>query len=303
MSRNFMGRLNEASSRTKAEEVDISPQKVLSKGSSRKVDKDAKNSISGLSNNIEPGRQAVKVVTCVQDLHMKSSSPGESKLKEVERAADAKNAEDYMDGAKIIASNDERSESPTTHSTTEAELQRKFDAELAEYRSKENLVSQCSEYIFDLFDANCLDDYKTMEAFETMALDAFTDFDTTEITFEQEALHKEFLELFERLIGGFLKENNCSVEEFHLMCHSYLSSKEAEGKEHAQEVVDVIFAYTDLSLWASAMRDRAKLRHNYRQKQTTLRKIQLQKTAMEEAMDKHYQKAPAPAMAHRFDSK
>ena len=75
MSRNFMGHLNEASSRTKAEEVDISPQKVLSKGSSRKVDKDAKNSISGLSNNIEPGRQAVKVVTCVEDLHMKSSSP------------------------------------------------------------------------------------------------------------------------------------------------------------------------------------------------------------------------------------
>ena len=32
-----------------------------------------------------------------------------------------------------------------------------------------------------------------MEAFETMALDAFADFDNHEITFEQHALHNEFL--------------------------------------------------------------------------------------------------------------
>ena len=81
------------------------------------------------------------------------------------------------------------------------------------------------------------------------------------------------------------------------------SSEESESKEKAQEVVDVIFAYTDLSLWASAMRERAKIRQKYRQRQAAkgLEKIQLPHTAMEEAMTKHYQKVPAKA--HRFDCK
>lgn len=277
MSRNFMGRLTEASSRGKTEEIDISSKKTLPKVNVKK-EKKLSPTTSEVSKNCDNGRQVAKIVTCVSDI---SPQSGESKLV------------------------DERSDSPTTHSMTEAELQMKFDSELAEYKAKENLVSQCSEYIFDLFDANCLDDYKTMEAFETMALDAFTDFDSTEITFEQHALHNEFLELFESLISGFLRENSCSVEEFHVMCHSYLSRKdtEADSKEKAQEVVDVIFAYTDLNLWTSAMRERAKLRHKYRQQQAAKahKKIQLPHTAMEEAMDTHYQKTPAKA--HRFDSK
>jgi hypothetical protein len=201
---------------------------------------------------------------------------------------------------------------------------------------EEDLVSKCSEYIFDLFDANMLEDYHTVANFENKALDAFIDPSSTEISFAQELLHKEFLELFEGLIAKFLKENNATPEVFYAQVQSYLdlkndpSGKGAEilSKKHtakqqdANEVVDCIFHYTDLNLWCESMRERASMRCRY------LRNISRssheegsgsgnprskgsggayesmkQKTQLEEIAERAAGYRGSAATAHRFDCK
>jgi hypothetical protein len=84
-----------------------------------------------------------------------------------------------------------------------------------EEMKEENLVSLCAEYIFDLFDANMMEDYHTISEFESRALDAFPNYLSEEISFAQEGLHKEFLVLFEKLIGGFLMQNGSTTERFY----------------------------------------------------------------------------------------
>ena len=201
-----------------------------------------------------------------------------------------------------------KSDNQWKHEESEGALQARLDAELAEYRAEETLVTQVAEYIFDLFDANMLEDYKTMEAFETMAIDAFSNYESTEITFEQERLHSEFMTLFERLIGSFLAEKDTTNEEFYELLHSYLQDKSdcaAASKNSAIEVVDVIFAYTDLSTWCSSMRERAMMREKWRRKQAEgsnmAKKSQLPKTELEEALDRTLRRSPSTS--HRFDLK
>lgn len=191
---------------------------------------------------------------------------------------------------------------------SEAAVKARLDAELAEYRKEETLITQAAEYIFDLFDANMLEDYKTMEAFETMAIDAFPDYENSEISFEQERLHREFMDLFESLIGKFLKDKGATHEEFYNMLNEYLQDKNsgnaAASKESAVEVVDVIFAYTDLQVWCGAMRERSKMRAKWQRRQdedSAKRKVQLPKTELEEAFDRTLHRSPSTS--HRFDLK
>jgi len=137
-----------------------------------------------------------------------------------------------------------------------------------EPKEDENLVSLCAEYIFDLFDANMMDDYHAIAEFESRALDAFPDHTSEEISFAQEGLHKEFLTLFEKLIGGFLEQNGSTVEAFYGQVSDYLhrpvnDSRDQAKKTSADEVVDVIFCYTDLRMWCDAMRERAAIRAKY----------------------------------------
>ena len=190
---------------------------------------------------------------------------------------------------------------------SEAVLNERLDAELAEYRAEETLVTLCAEYIFDLFDANMLEDYKTMEAFETMAIDAFPDYKSTEITFEQERLHREFMDLFESLIDKFLREKGATHEQFYIMLHDYLSGKKsaAASKESAVEVVDCIFAYTDLTVWCAAMRERSEMRAKWVKRQgkedSRKKKMQLPRTELQEAFDRTLHRSPSTS--HRFDLK
>ena len=209
---------------------------------------------------------------------------------------------------------------PMRRMETEAEVKARLDAELAEYRAEETLVTQASEYLFDLFDANCLEDFKTMENFETMALDAFKDFESTEISFEQHRLHDEFMELFQTLFSKFLAEKQTTPEAFYELVSAYLSIKEekadskdkdkdkdngAASRQAADEVVDVIFSYTDLSLWCGAMRDRSRMLYKWRARQReqeiAFRKVHLPTTQLEEAREKMIIRSPSKA--HRLDSK
>jgi hypothetical protein len=201
-----------------------------------------------------------------------------------------------------------------------------------EGEGEQDLVSQCNEYIFDLFDANMLEDYHTVANFETRALEAFVDPFSEEISFAQERLHKEFMELFEKLIEKFLREKNVPKEEFYAQVQEHVhrdtknnnskSNKRDEAKKRAaEEVVDVIFCYTDLRLWCGEMRKRAlmQLQHieYFRQKAARSsvgvaeveepapapapRKTQLQEVAEAHGVSTPLVRQSSPSTSHRFD--
>ncbi len=118
------------------------------------------------------------------------------------------------DGMEAKAFEDSNSNSNTS---TQEQPQTIEEEEEGDHGARD-LVAACSEYLFDLFDANMMEDYHTMERFENRAIDAFMgSCDSTEITFEQHNLHNEFLELFESLIEKFLRVEGggCSVEAFY----------------------------------------------------------------------------------------
>lgn len=149
------------------------------------------------------------------------------------------------------------------HEEKSGKLEYKLDY-FGEPEDRTDLVSQCAEYIFDLFDANMLEDYHVMENFENKALAAFVDYDNTEISFEQERLHHHFLDLFEEMIGKFLREKKSTTAEFYNQVNDYLNDKSDTktkvAKDSAREVVETIFAYTDLQLWHANMREMSRYR-------------------------------------------
>jgi hypothetical protein len=169
---------------------------------------------------------------------------------------------------------------------------------------EEDLVSLCSEYIFDLFDANMMEDYHTVANFELRALDAFLDPHCTEISFEQHNLHKEFLELFEKLIEKFLLENNASKDVFYKQVQSYIhrptkTERDEAKKVSADQVVDVIFCYTDLQMWCNAMRERSALRAKYASQGGNRPKPKTQLQEMSSLETVAIKKSPSTS--HRFD--
>lgn len=126
-----------------------------------------------------------------------------------------------------------------------------------------SILEKMTEYLFDLWDANCMEEFKIIEAFENRAMLAFSTL-TEEYTFEQEQLHKEFLVLFEDLLDKFLKEEDITSSQFYKAVHDYSEEqipkaspdcKEERGK-HAMEVIDVISYFTSFETWAQAMRER-----------------------------------------------
>ena len=136
------------------------------------------------------------------------------------------------------------------------------------------IIHLVSEYLFDLWDANCMDAYHKVSEFEERAARQF-DPDVEEYTFEQEALHKEFCVLFEELTEGYIKENGYTLEQFYEEARVLVEEREKlerEGKrverdpwqdppdpkEEADEVVEVIHQVASFQAWAEAMRERAR---------------------------------------------
>ena len=128
------------------------------------------------------------------------------------------------------------------------------------------------------------------------------------------------MELFEKLIEKFLREKNVPKEEFYSQIQEHVhrdtknsKSKRDEAKKRAaEEVVDVIFCYTDLRLWCGEMRKRAvmQLQHNeyLRQKARGVgaevpapRKTQLQEVAEAHGVSTPLVLQSSPSTSHRFD--
>jgi hypothetical protein len=126
----------------------------------------------------------------------------------------------------------------------------------------DSIVEDVNEYIFDLFDANLMDDYHIMEEFENHALAKF-DSDSDEFTFEQENEHKNFLRLFEQLITQHLLRKGYNIQSFYDIVKDILNTSESRRKECTYEVIEVISYFTDFYSWATDMRLRCReLRNN-----------------------------------------
>ena len=111
-----------------------------------------------------------------------------------------------------------------------------------------------------------------MQKFEEKAWRKF-DPEVEEYTFEQQELHKEFCELFERLTEGFITSEGYSVEQFYAEVRDAAAARPARKKdadpaprpwgevdegEDAEEVVDVVYQVVDFRLWADEMRSIAR---------------------------------------------
>lgn len=160
-------------------------------------------------------------------------------------------------------------------------------------QSKSSLLERATEYLFDIFDANCMEEYAIINRFEERAIKAFpvrsdaSEVDE-EISFEQERLHNEFLGIFEDLLERFLRaENMASAEFFELVRANFHG-----GRKMCQaiEIVDVIFCYTDITQWHAMMRENVHQRRRY--------ESQKRSTPLQEALNAEPKKNKEP---HRLD--
>eukprot|EP01032_Pedospumella_encystans_P026948 gene26948-30466_t len=145
---------------------------------------------------------------------------------------------------------------------------------LLKYGEKSEIIEKLCEYLFDLFDANCMDDYLRMEKFELRAVESFRD-DEAEFTHEQHELHKEFMALFEQLVEGFLEFEGYTVEVFYKELKHFVNKSNQQPNKPkigtpeyftsgkvtpADEVMEVINSYMQFEVWAGLMRKQAQQR-------------------------------------------
>lgn len=145
---------------------------------------------------------------------------------------------------------------------------------------KSVLLQDLNEYLFDLFDANCMEEFHILQAFEDRAMQSFLDREENEKKGNGEGdfdhvhyeLHREFVQLFEQLIDGFLKQQSCTMEEVfeEIQRHRRIKIKEgidADEKSNVENSVDLLHAlsfYTDFSSWAAMMAENARLRRQFK---------------------------------------
>lgn len=144
------------------------------------------------------------------------------------------------------------------------------------------LLEKCSEYLFDLFEANLTPEYRRLNAIQERAITCFNrsledeitravKSSIVEYTFEQQSIHGEFKDVFEQLIGDFLYDEKVSVNNFFSLVEKCalparkslgILTKTEKEKKFADEILDTIYWYTDFECWASAMRAEASYRRN-----------------------------------------
>ncbi|RYY84682.1 hypothetical protein EON63_08705 [archaeon] len=136
---------------------------------------------------------------------------------------------------------------------------------------KPPILQDLSEYLFDLFDANCMPEFQEIERFEEKALKSFDSEDVEgkyadEYTHEQYMLHQDFLALFEKFIGNFLTHHNYTFDDLYteLSAHKKLKTTVHTNLEPAGEVIDVLSYYVNFPAWVTMMRENAKLRRHYK---------------------------------------
>ena len=146
------------------------------------------------------------------------------------------------------------------------------------------ILEKCSEYLFDLFDANLTPEYRRIDLIQEKAIRCFDrslstestgstgsqpggKSNVTEYTFEQERLHCDFKDVFEQLISDFLYDEQMSLDDFHSILKKSYSGpklgkivKKGRQSKFANEILDCVMWYTDFECWANSMRAEAKYR-------------------------------------------
>ena len=123
------------------------------------------------------------------------------------------------------------------------------------------LVNLVSEYLFDLFDANLMDEFLALEKFEVDCADEF-DPDAEEFTFAQERLHREFVGMMEGYVEAYIAGLGRSLDDFYEAVRLQ-RDEESQGGSDARECVEVLFEMADIAVWAvwaTGMRARARHR-------------------------------------------
>jgi len=139
----------------------------------------------------------------------------------------------------------------TTSNTTPSKTSeaKKQSPAVPQKRRNPKLLHELNEYLFDLFDSNCMEDFKRMEQFESYALDAFKvlypDDDSMyhqpmtttikEFNHRQYELHQEFITLFESMIEKFLLKFHYTTNEFYTEIEWYIQHKDVAHDHHHQE--------------------------------------------------------------------
>lgn len=171
-----------------------------------------------------------------------------------------------VDVARHPVSERQMAQPRTPHSTPKAQFK---------YDENSDIIEKLCEYLFDLFDANVMDDYIRMERFELRAIESFRT-DEPEYTHEQYDLHKEFIALFEQLVEGFLANEGYTSEVFYKELKHFIAKSPQKGPNApklntaeyynsgavtpADEVMEVIHSYMQFDVWAGLMRKQAQQR-------------------------------------------
>ncbi|GMI62016.1 hypothetical protein ScalyP_jg1828 [Parmales sp. scaly parma] len=134
------------------------------------------------------------------------------------------------------------------------------------------ILKEVAEFLFDLFDANCTNDFKIIAQFETESVELFIEEnvpDKFEFEFTRKMYSKwqEFKVLFESLTAKFMAEElNCSPDEFYNVVRSRLEMEEEdesdknksdEEEEAAEEILDVFNSVCNFQVWAGEIHAQA----------------------------------------------
>ena len=149
--------------------------------------------------------------------------------------------------------------------------------------------------------------FHLISAMEEEAIALFQRSDPEEFSFEMHAMHNKFSKLFENLIERFLIKEDITIDEFYRTVHRTVETEipippsasgsgsgsgcngfsgsdcdsniddidngmsEQRAYEHAKEIVDVVYYYTDFHHWAEMIREQIKYRAHF---QTFYQKIE-----------------------------
>ena len=131
------------------------------------------------------------------------------------------------------------------------------------------IVHEVSEFLFDLFDANCLPAFKAIEALEHQYCRHFSVWEEgAELSHVMHDAWSRFTTLFEKLMEDFLREHGWTNDDCYkaakkaLEDESLLLPHEASidtwqqnPKEQATEILEVLMAVQDINVWAAQMRE------------------------------------------------
>lgn len=160
--------------------------------------------------------------------------------------------------------------SPVKFSSVKSSKDSKEDEEQAFVEEEQSLIlEKVNDFLFDLFDANCMEEFQKIEAFEKKAFEDFVEMSSSpdEYSFRQQALHEEFMILFEELLSGFLSREGFTSEAFFEEMKQHVDYHDNESGGNyivANEIADVITFYTTFQTWCDMMKEQVRSRSQFK---------------------------------------